>query len=220
MGKLLNIFTKLHNRTNRDYLSRMVDSKVECMDVAKRYDESFWDGDRRYGYGGYKYDGRWEVIAKELIEIYNLNNGSKILDVGCGKAFLIYEIKKILPECKVVGFDISKYAIDNAKEEIKDSLFEFNAKDPFPFGDNEFDLVLSLGTLHNLSIFHLKNAFKEIQRVSNNSYIMVESYRNNRELFNLQCWALTCDSFFSPSEWIWIMGEFGYSGDYEFIYFE
>jgi len=38
----------------------MVDNKNECMIEAKKYDKNFWDGDRRYGYGGYKYDGRWE----------------------------------------------------------------------------------------------------------------------------------------------------------------
>jgi hypothetical protein len=53
-----------------------------------------------------------------------------------------------------------------------------------------------------------------------NKYIMVESYRNERELFNLQCWALTAESFFDTAEWIWIYNHFGYTGDYEFIYFE
>lgn len=220
MGVLRNIFTKLHQRTKRDYLARMVDSKVECMEVAKRYDEVFWDGDRRYGYGGYKYDGRWETVARELIEIYGLDNNSKILDVGCGKAFLLYEIKKILPNIQAVGFDISEYAIKNAKEEITESLFVYDARSPLPFGDKEFDLVFSLGTLHNLALFDLKTAFSEIERVGKQKYIMVESYRNNQELFNLQCWALTCESFLNPSEWIWISGEFGYKGDYEFIYFE
>jgi hypothetical protein len=26
---------------------------------------------------------------------------------------------------------------------------------------------------------------------------MTESYRNEKELFNLQCWALTCETFLS-----------------------
>ena len=30
---------------------------------------------------------------------------------------------------------------------------------------------------------------------------MVESYRNDKELFNLQCWALTCETFLRPEEW-------------------
>ena len=170
--------------------------------------------------GAHKYDGRWEVVAKDLIEEYNLKDECKILDVGCGKGFLLYEFKKLLPNAKLVGFDISKYALENAKEEIKENLFIHKAEDFYPFGDNEFDLVISLTTLHNLKIYDLKRALQEIERVGKNGYIVVESYRDDKELFNLECWALTCESFFRPEEWIWLFNEFGYRGDYEFIYFE
>ncbi len=220
MGKLLNVITKLHKRTKRNYIERMVNEKVECMTVAKKYGYDYWDGDRKYGYGGYKYDGRWKVVAEDLIKLYNLPDNAKILDVGCGKAFLLYEFTRILPDCEVVGFDFSEYAIKNAKEEIKDKLFVYKAENAYPFGDDEFDLVISVTTLHNLPVFNLKTALKEIERVGKNKFILVESYRNEQELFNLQCWALTCESFFSTSEWIWLFNEFGYTGDYEFIYFE
>ena len=220
MGRLFNIFTPLHVRTKWDYMGRMQDKKVECMKVARQFEKDFWDGDRRYGYGGYKYDGRWKIVAKELVNTYQLKGKARILDVGCGKGFLLYEFKKLLPNAKIVGFDISKYAIDNAKEEIKNNLFVHNAKDIYPFGDDEFDLVISLTTLHNLKIYDLKRALSEIERVGKNKYIVVEGYRNESELFNLECWALTCESFFRPDEWIWLFSEFGYSGDYEFIYFE
>lgn len=220
MGSLLNIVTVLHKRTKRDYIGRMTDNKVECMKIAKKYEKDYWDGDRKYGYGGYRYDGRWEIVAKKLIERYDLSNNAKILDVGCGKGYLLYEIKKLLPGCNIVGFDISEYALENSKEEIKENLFLFKAQDAYPFGDKEFDLVISLTTLHNLHLFEIKNALKEIERVGKNKYIVVEGYRNEDELFNLQCWALTCETFLKPQEWIWIFREFGYTGDYEFIYFE
>jgi SAM-dependent methyltransferase len=219
MGKLLNIITPLHKRTARDYVGRMTDSKVECMKAAKQYGYDYWDGDRRYGYGGYKYDGRWEVVAKKLIENYRLPDNARILDVGCGKAFLLYELKKLLPHAQIVGFDSSEYALENAKEEIRDCLFNYKAQDPYPYGDNEFDLVISLTTLHNLHVFELKSAVQEIERVGKNKFIVVEGYRNEEELFNVECWALTCESFFKPQEWIWLYNEFGYTGDYEFIYF-
>ena len=220
MGKLLNIVNKLHKKTKRDYVDRMIDNKIECMMEAKRYDANFWDGDRRYGYGGYKYDGRWEVVARDLIEEYSLKDGCKILDVGCGKGFLLYEFKKLLPNTKIIGFDISEYAINNAKQEVKEYLFKHDASDIYPFGDDAFDLVISLTTLHNLKIYDLKRALSEVERVGKNKYIVVEGYRNEAELFNLECWALTCESFFRPDEWIWMFDKFGYSGDYEFIYFE
>jgi ubiquinone/menaquinone biosynthesis C-methylase UbiE len=220
MPRLLEIVTPLHKKTSRDYLARMNNNKVECTRVAKVYGFDFWDGDRKYGYGGYKYDGRWAQVATKLIEVYHLSKDARILDVGCGKGFLLFELRKLLPSAKVLGFDISTYAIENSKEEIRENVFVYKAQDSYPFKDKEFDLVISLTTLHNLALSHLKGALKEIERVGKNKYIVVESFRNDRELFNLQCWALTCETFLRKEEWEWLFKEFGYSGDYEFIYFE
>ena len=124
----------------------MVDDKVACMIKAKEYEFDYWDGDRRFGYGGYKYmPGRWKVVAEALIKNYNLTNSSSVLDVGCGKGFLLYEMKLLLPDLKIVGFDISKHGIAKAKEEISKNLFIHRAQEKYPFKDNEFDLVISLG---------------------------------------------------------------------------
>lgn len=221
MGKLLNIVTPLHKKTARKYIDRMVDEKVHCMKKAKEYEVDYWDGDRRYGYGGYKYDGRWKVVAERLIEAYDLKPNAKILDIGCGKAHLLFELKKLLPESEIVGFDISKHGIGDAPEEVREHLRIHKAQEtPYPFEDKYFDLIISLGCLHNLRIFELEGALKEIERVGKNKYIMMESYRSELELFNVQCWALTCESFFDKEEWVWLFEHFGYTGDYEFIYFE
>ena len=198
----------------------MVDDKVHCMLKAKEYESDYWDGDRRYGYGGYRYDGRWKAVAERLIDTYNLSPTAKILDVGCGKAHLLYELYQLLPEAEVVGFDISRHGIGDAPEGLRDRLYHYRAQDVYAWGDNYFDLVISLGCLHNLRLFELQTALREIERVGKNKYLMVESYRNEQEQFNLQCWALTCESFFDTSEWIWLYDHFAYTGDYEFIYFE
>lgn len=142
-------------------------------------------------------------MAKKLIETYHLSDNAKILDVGCGKGYLLYELKKILSNVQISGLDISNYALANSKEEIKDNLFIHKAEDSYPFADNEFDLVISLTTLHNLHIHELKSALIEIERVGKNKYLVVESYRNEEELFNLECLALTCESFFKPHE-LWL----------------
>jgi len=221
VGRLLNIVTPLHQATKRDYLGRMTDDKVTCMMKAKEYEYDYWDGDRRFGYGGYRFiEGRWKPVAQALIDIYGLTNESSVLDVGCGKAFLLYEMKKILPGLKVAGFDISKHGLAEAKEEVRPYLFNYRAQDPYPFGDKSFDLVISLGCFHNLRVFELQTALREVERVGKNKYVMLEGYRNELELFNLECWALTAESLFHTSEWIWLYEHFGYTGDYEFIYFE
>ena len=221
MGILKNFVTSLHQQTKRNYIERMQNEKVKCSKIAMKFEKEYWDGDRKFGYGGYKYiPGRWKDVAQKLIDTYKLKSGSSVLDVGCGKGFLLYEMKLLLPDLKISGFDISKHALAETKVEIKEDLFIHRAQKTYPFKDKQFDLVISLGCLHNLKIFELELALKEIERVGKQGYIMLESYRNENELFNLQCWALTCESFFNQKEWIWIYEKFGYKGDYEFIYFE
>ena len=217
----IDIMSSYHKSTKRDYLSRMNDDKINCMKISKKYGKEYWDGARRYGYGGYKYiPGLWTDIAKKIIRYYNLSNTSNILDLGSGKAFLLHEIKLILPKIEVTGVDISDYAIKSSTDEIRPYLKIADARKKLPYKNKEFDLLLSLGLLHNFRLPELKFVLKEINRISKSSYIMVESYRNEKELFNLQCWALTAQSFLDEKEWEWLYKEYNYMGDYEFIYFE
>ncbi len=221
MGQEIDLVTSLHQATKRDYLGRMNDSKVEAMMIAKRYGADYWDGDRKFGYGGYKYmAGRWASVAQKLIDRYKLHAGSKILDVGCGKAFLLYEMQLLEPNLEITGFDISQYGLDHRHQDLKANLFIHRAQDPYPFADNEFDLVISLGALHNLHIYELEMAVAEIERVGKHGYIMLESFRSELEMFNLECWALTAESIMDVDEWIWLYKKFGFTGDYEFIFFE
>jgi ubiquinone/menaquinone biosynthesis C-methylase UbiE len=214
-------FSTLHNRTQRNYIQRVIEhDKAESSEVAIKYGKDYWDGERRYGYGGYSYDGRWKVVAEKMISFYKLNSESKILDVGCGKGFLLYEFTQLLPGVSVRGVDISTYAIENSKEEVRPLLKSGNATE-LPFENGVFDLVISMTTLHNLHNYELKKALQEIQRVSKkDKYISVESYRTEKEKMNLLYWQLTCRSFYRPEEWIWAFNEAKYDGDYEFIYFQ
>ncbi len=217
----IDFISELHSKTKRDYVQRVVENdKAECSKIAKQYDKDYWDGDRKYGYGGYKYDGRWSTVAEKMIQYYGLKDGDSILDVCSGKGFLLYEFKKLLPNSKVAGLDISEYAIENAKEEIKPFLTKGHAK-KLPYKENEFDFVVSLGGLHNLPISELGTAVKEIERVGNRQkYIMVESWRNESEKANLLYWQLTCESFHDVESWAWIYKNNGYTGDWGFIFFE
>lgn len=220
MGQLVGIVTPLHKSTQRDCLARMVDNKVEAMIKAKEYEQDYWDGDRRYGYGGYKYlPGRWKPVAEALIARYNLKAGSKLLDVGFGKGFLLYEIQLLEPGIELYGIDISKHGWANIPKELNAKLHLQSAAEPLPWADDFFDLVISLGTFHNLHLPELEKALKEVERVGRNSYVMVESFRNEQEMFNLECWALTAETILSVRAWEWVYKTVGFSGDYEFIYF-
>ncbi len=212
---------KLHKSTKRDYVARVVNhDKAECAEVAIKYGKDYWDGERQYGYGGYKYDGRWRPVAEAMAKHYDLRPGAKILDVGCGKGFLLYEFTQVIPGAQVAGIDISQYAIDNAKEEVKPFLKVGNAVN-LPFEDRSFDFVVSITTFHNLYNYELKRALQEVERVGKDKkHIIIESYRNEREKANLLYWQLTCRSFYTPQEWEWFFKESGYTGDYSYIVFE
>lgn len=217
----IDFVSALHKSTKRDYVGRVTQAdKAECARVAKEYGYDYWDGDRKYGYGGYHYDGRWRAVAEKIVQHYGLKSGQRVLDVGCGKAHLLYELTQVVPGLVVKGIDSSSYALEHAKEEIKDNLIQGHAQ-KLPFENDSFDLIISLATLHNLKIYDLKDAIQEINRVSKkNSYIMVESYRNDYEEVNLLYWQLTCASYFSVDEWEWLYQQWSYVGDYSFIFFE
>ena len=212
---------KVHTSTKRDYIGRVTSAdKAQCAAVAKQFGYDFFDGDRKYGYGGYVYDGRWRETAEKIAEYYKLESGQKVLDIGCGKAHLLYELTQVVHGLQVVGLDVSEYAIANAKEEIRQYLMKGSAQN-LPFEDNSFDLIISLNTLHNLKVYDLKKAIQDIERISKgNSYIVVESFRNDVEEVNMLYWQLTCASYYSVDEWEWLYKEWGYTGDYEFVFFE
>jgi protein-L-isoaspartate(D-aspartate) O-methyltransferase len=215
--------TSLHSKTKRNYLARVNNKKFpkdKAAIMAKKWGYHYWDGSRDINYGGYKYiPGRWNVVIKNLIKFYNLKKNSKILDVGCGKGFFLYDLKKILKESTVCGIDISKYAIKKAPTEIKKNLVYGKAQ-RLPWPDKYFDLAVSFNTLHCLKNFELFKALKELQRVSKKKYLCVESYRNETEKMNLLYWQVTCESFYSPQEWVWLFKQAKYKGDYSFIYFQ
>jgi len=220
----IDFMSVLHKSTQRDYLARVNDPdypKAKAAELAKQFDVDYWDGDRRICYGGYRYlEGRWEKVARAMVEHYNLPSNPKILDIGCGKGFLLYDFLKLIPDAEIHGIDISSYAIANSKEEIRDRLQVGNAT-ALPWPDNSFDLVISITTLHNLHAYDLDLALREMERVGkNNKYLCVESYRNETEKANLLYWQVTCEAFNTPKEWDWWFKHTGYSGDHSFIYFE
>ena len=214
----------LHKSTNRNYLARVTDPeypKPKAARLAKKLAYDYWDGDRRICYGGYHYlEGRWEKVARKMYEHYSLPTKPKILEIGCGKGYLLFDFLKVIPDAEIYGIDISEYAILNSKPEVRNHLQIGNAAD-LPWPDNYFDLVISINTLHNLPAYDLESALREMDRVGKqNKYVCIESYRNEEEKANLLFWQVTCEAFNTPDEWRWWFDHTQYSGDYSFIFFE
>jgi len=216
-------FLAAHQKaTKRDYIGRVTaHDKAECATIAKQWGEQYWDGPRQFGYGGYSYrPGYWLPVATTMAKHYGLKAGDKILDVGCGKAFLLHEFKNAVPGVEIAGLDISEYGIAHALPEDQPFLKIGNCV-KLPYPDHSFDFVYSINTFHNLKAQELKSAVQEVERVGKQKkWICVESYRNEREKVNVLYWQLTCMSFYMPDEWAWLYREWGYTGDYGFIFFE
>ncbi|MEZ2249093.1 class I SAM-dependent methyltransferase [Microcoleus sp.] len=183
--------------------------------ISGQYGKEYFDGDRIYGYGGYYYHPRfWQDTVKRFRDYYNLPDNASILDVGCGKGFMLYDFKQLMPQCSITGIDISEYAITNAKEEVKSYLTLGNAKE-LPYPDNSFDLVICINTVHQLPPEECNQSIREIQRVTRgNAFMTVDSWRNEAEKEAMLKWFLTAKTFMSTEEWVQLFDEVGYKGDY------
>ena len=183
--------------------------------IARKFDKDFFDGERRFGYGGYNYNEKyWTKVVKDFFKYYKLKEDSKILDVGCGKGFMLYDFKKNYPKLNLKGIDISEYAISNSINQIKESLSVASC-DNIPFPDNYFDLVISINTIHNLELEGCAKSIKEISRVSNkHKFIIVDAYSNEDEKKRMFDWNLTAKTIMHKSDWVEFFKKNNYDGDY------
>jgi ubiquinone/menaquinone biosynthesis C-methylase UbiE len=201
-------------RTSRDIKQRKESKDSGVVEISRRFGFDYFDGDRKYGYGGYYYDGRWLTVAKSLIQEYSLTAGMTVLDVGCAKGFLVKDLMISCPGLEVFGIDVSDYALLKADPKIVGRL-HLGSAEKLPFPNEVFDLVISINTLHNLEQNQIITALSEIQRVSKrNSYIVVDSYRNSYEKEIFLDWVLTTKFHEYPQGWIDLFAKAGYTGDY------
>ena len=213
----MNLMRKINLLKSLKKIKRNVDQRKlqknkKIIEIAKKFGKSYFDGDRKYGYGGYFYDGRWKSVVRKFIKYYKLKKKDKILDIGCAKGFLVKDF--IDKGIDAYGLDISKYALSQAPKKIKKKIFLGNAT-RLPFNDNTFKLVISINTLHNLDKNEFKSALKEINRVSNKfSFIQIDAYKNENEKKLFLNWVLTAKTHMFTKEWDEFLKKQNYKGDY------
>ena len=189
-------------------------ASVEDRILSKRFGKEYFDGTRVQGYGGYRYDGRWQPVVRRFAEYYGLTNKSSVLDVGCAKGFMLHDFQEALPGIRVAGLDISEYCLQNAVESVKPCLVLGNCRD-LPFPDKSFDLVISIATIHNLELDEVKLALKEIERVSRkHKWIKLGAWHNDEEKERMLRWNVVANTFMHVDEWVKLFKEVGYTGDY------
>jgi ubiquinone/menaquinone biosynthesis C-methylase UbiE len=217
MGKQINLLRSLPE-TKRDVERRKEAKDPAVVAKAKEYGAEYFDGDRKYGYGGYRYDGRWEPVARDILQHYGLIVGSNyynVLDVGCAKGFLVYDLWLTGALVESYGLDVSRYALMNCHPDVVGRL-HLGSAHQLNFPDNSFDLVLSINTLHNLPRQLALKALKEIMRVSKGpAFIQVDSYDTPEQKERFEDWVLTAEFHGYPDDWLQLFSEAGYEGDYD-----
>ncbi len=199
-------------RARRNVAERSTAKTIEHVRVARMYGEEYFDGAREFGYGGYKYDGRWVPVAADIVAHFDLKRGDRVLDVGCAKGFLVRDLLDLGVDA--YGLDISKYALMNSEPATIGRLHLGTASD-LPFPDDSFQAVISINTIHNLPRAEAVQAIAEIERLSpGNGFIQVDSYRTNEEKAVFEDWVLTAQFHGFPQEWEALYEEAGYTGDW------
>lgn len=214
MGKEIDLMVN-YPRSKRDVKDRGIKKTPEDQKLARKFSKEFFDGDRSHGYGGFSYNPRfWEPVIPTFKNYYSLDQNSEVLDVGCAKGFMLYDLSRLIPGINVKGIDISDYAIVNCIEEMKNNLEVGDAKE-LNFENDSFDLVISITTIHNLEYDECIKALKEINRVSKkNAFITVDAYRNDEEKKRMYEWNLTARTILHVDEWKELFDKAEYKGDY------
>ena len=220
MGKELNLL-KFYPKSSRPIEERGNKITEKDRAVARKFDVEYYDGDRLTGYGGYGYSPRfWTDTVAHIVDVYSLSNDSKILDIGCAKGYMMYDLSLLIPEAEIKGVDISQYAKDHAIEPMKENIVVSNANN-LPFPDDYFDLVIAINTLHNLPLIDCKQAFREINRVTkNNSFVMNDAWKDDKGKRAMLKWNLTALTYMSCDEWLNFFKEVEYKGDYYWFFAE
>jgi SAM-dependent methyltransferase len=206
-----------------NYYSKEVKRKTKKISIEKKFlawskGRAFYDGKRSMGYGGYKYDKRWLKLLPKIIKRYKLNSKSKVLDLGCKKGFLIYDLKQLIPGIECRGVEDHIYPIKYAKKDVKSDI-KYSKYYDLPFKNKYFDFIIGFSSIYTYNFGDLISIFKEIKRVSKNNkkiYITVAAYENKSDFLKIMDWTTLSSTILSKKDWFKFFRKVKYNGDYFF----
>jgi SAM-dependent methyltransferase len=221
----------------------------EIKAISNKIDFDYYDGDRKYGFGGYYYDGRWRKVAEVIKERYGLTSESKVLITRDEKGFISFDLMKLIPGIEVYAVHPSKYAINHAMEgygrwalincfaknedpkildekakaEIMPYLIKLNSIE-LPFKDDYFDCVIAINDVCDYEESDCRKMIRELVRVTKNNgkkgYIQTDSWLDENGKIKMMDWILICKTYLNVNAWEKIYGEEGYGGDWGFVMFK
>ena len=184
--------------------------------VAMERGWDYYQGDRRFGYGGYSDQGRWKPVAEDIVGHYELSNESSVLMVGCDFGYLLRDIQEARPGIQVVGAEVSDFAISQAPDSLSGCLHKLQGPQ-LPFQDGSFDLVLCPGLVYTMALPEAFQLIMEIVRVGKaKRFIGLAYYSTAQDLESFKEWSLLGQLLFRKAQWYELLELGGYEGDVKF----
>ncbi|MGX8834421.1 putative RNA methyltransferase [Amedibacillus sp. YH-ame6] len=88
--------------------------------------------------------GYYQPLCDRLIEIVKELHPTSLVDAGCGEGFYTNQIMKVLQDCEVYGFDLSKHGVDEACKAHTSAVYGVANVFHLPLADACADVVLSV----------------------------------------------------------------------------
>lgn len=204
-------FKKKPANRSKKLLKRKINNKIIAFDNPKE----FYDGHRDFGYGGFKYDGRWIPLIEKIIHRYNLKKNCKVLDLGCKKGFFLKSFKEVYPTAEVYGIEDHSYPLTFIDKNLRKNVI-LSSYESIPFKNNFFDFIIGFSSIYRYNLGGVLNILREIERTSKNSYVTLASFSNKKEKELFEKWTLTGTTILSKSDWKKVFKYCEYTGDYFF----
>src|SRR3990167_4352523 len=169
----------------------------------------FFDGPRTCGYGGYKNDNRWAAVREDIVADYGLEVGSRVIQFGSEKGYLLAELA--CQGIEVTGVEASSYARRHSL--VKEIVTVF----PVDQLHNPYDLAIATGVVYTLNLPDAMNMIRKLEQIAHKAFITLAAYDTEEDLRLFRKWTLLGTTILRQDEWKEVLTHCGYTGDYWFV---